>query len=236
MHSRFSAGSRPVTNKATVVAVSPKTASNSKRLLAVLGTLLLSLTLVAFPAQRAFSHDYLMNSSPEDGATLDAQPKQIVLGFSGEIQDLGAQVVIQDINTDIVAQGAPTIDGKNVSFDVPLELGNGVFTVNWRVVSSDAHPIEGTLSYTVAGAEQEVAPTPAESESPAPESPSPEATQAPEESPAPTTEPSPGTEAPTEIPWTGIIIAGAAGLGIGILLMVLPKRKKQRGESTPQGK
>lgn len=199
----------------------------AKRFGTIFAAFLLALALVAVPAQQAFAHDYLMASNPEDGAALDAQPSQVVLSFNNDIQKLGAQMIILDQSKSPVASGTPVVEGKNVSFDVPADLGNGVFTVNWRVVSSDSHPIDGTLSYTVGDVDQGSAPAPDET---ATTTDTPDAEQTSKPSAETTAGESSNANQPNEdtapLPWTGIVIGGVLGLGAGVVLMLLGKRKK----------
>jgi methionine-rich copper-binding protein CopC len=143
-------------------------------LLALLAALALTAVLATSSALPAQAHDRLVGSDPADGAQLDAPPAAITLSFNTEPLAVEPQVVVTDAAGTVVAEGAPTIDGANAS--LPLDaaaLTGGTYSVAWRVVSSDGHPIEGTLSFGVA---EQPAAEPAPSES----SPAEEAT--PEES------------------------------------------------------
>lgn len=129
-------------------------------LLAALGITAVLATASALPAQ---AHDRLVGSDPADGAQLDAPPAAITLSFSTEPLAVEPQVVVTDAAGTVVAQGAPTIEGANAT--LPLDaaaLTGGTYSVAWRVVSSDGHPIEGTLSFGVA---EQPAAEPAPSES-----------------------------------------------------------------------
>ena len=48
-----------------------------------------------------------------------------------------------------VTDGTPDIDGKVVTQDLATAAADDTYTVTWRVVSSDGHPIQGTFTYTV---------------------------------------------------------------------------------------
>lgn len=200
---------------------------NFKRIGTLTAAFLLALALIVAPAQQAFSHDYLMGSNPQDGATLDIHPSEVVLSFNNDIQSLGAQLVILDEKDTVLSSGEPIVEGKNVSYDIPANLGNGAFTINWRVVSSDSHPIEGSIAYSVTDEpEPEVtAPQAEETETPADTDPAESSSETDAGSDGdPTIDPS--KEEPPSLPWTGIIIGGAIGLTVGIVLMVLSKRKE----------
>lgn len=141
-------------------AVGPATRPAS--LLALCGALLLAV-LLALPAP-AQAHDTLLSSDPEDGASLETSPEEITLTFSADILEVSPLVRISDENGDELAEIVPTIEGPIATATLEEPLPAGTHTVQWRVVSSDGHPIEGTFTVTV---EQDAAEEPADEEAPA---------------------------------------------------------------------
>ncbi|OLT52621.1 copper resistance CopC family protein [Cellulosimicrobium sp. CUA-896] len=120
-------------------------------LLAALCALGLTAVLAVVAATPAHAHDRLTGSEPADGAQLDAPPGAITLTFNTEPLEVEPQVVVTDSAGTVVAEGAPTIAGPTAT--LPLDtatLGGDSYTVAWRVVSSDGHPIEGTFGFAVA--------------------------------------------------------------------------------------
>lgn len=120
-------------------------------LLAALCALGLTAALAVVAAAPAHAHDRLVSSDPADGAQLDAPPAAITLTFSTEPLDVEPQVVVTDSAGTVVTEGTPTIAGPTAT--LPLDtaaLGGDAYTVAWRVVSSDGHPIEGTFGFAVA--------------------------------------------------------------------------------------
>jgi methionine-rich copper-binding protein CopC len=112
----------------------------------------------------ALAHDKLDSSSPKDGAALDAAPSEIVLTYSDAVQTSFANVVVSGPGGTNIAEGKPQVVGNKVTQPVKSEAPNGTYTVSWRVVSSDGHPIDGTFTYAI----KLVVPTPTESEAPTP--------------------------------------------------------------------
>lgn len=100
----------------------------------------------------ASAHDELVSTNPADGASLTEAPRQLKLSFSGDIMDMdGAnQVRVTNAAGDNVAQGNPEVKGTNITQELAAGNGDDTYTVTWRVVSSDGHPIQGTLTYQVA--------------------------------------------------------------------------------------
>ena len=123
-------------------------------LLALVAALALGLTavLTTLTAGPASAHDRLLTSDPADGAQLATPPTAITLTFNTEPLPVEPQVVVTDSAGTVVTQGAPAIDGTTatLALDPAVALGGDTYSVAWRVVSSDGHPIEGTFAFTVA--------------------------------------------------------------------------------------
>lgn len=105
-----------------------------------------------FLGQAAQAHDQLVGSNPEDGAELDEQPEWIEMDFSGEIQEVGTEVQVLQDGGDDVSAGEVTVEGTQVTSALPDDLKPGTYTVQWRVVSSDGHPISGEFDFTLTDA------------------------------------------------------------------------------------
>ncbi|WP_237205720.1 copper resistance CopC family protein [Rothia nasimurium] len=99
----------------------------------------------------AAAHDELVSTNPTDGATLTEAPASLELTYSGDIMDVdGAnQVRVTNAAGESVTDGDPEVDGTVVTQDLATAAADDTYTVTWRVVSSDGHPIQGTFTYTV---------------------------------------------------------------------------------------
>lgn len=115
------------------------------RLLAVIAGAL----LVLLAPTAAFAHDTIVSSDPADGSSVETSPEQITLTYSAELLDITPVVRIVDAAGETVLETTPAIDGREAvaTLDEPLPAGD--YTVQWRVVSSDGHPIEGDVAFTV---------------------------------------------------------------------------------------
>lgn len=102
---------------------------------------------VAVPGA-ASAHSELVSSSPTDGDSTSEIPSEIVLEFNESIQEIGNEIVVVDPEGTPVADGEMVVDGSVVT--QPISTGAaGEYTVTWRVVSADGHPISGEFSYTL---------------------------------------------------------------------------------------
>ncbi|MCT1558401.1 copper resistance protein CopC [Helcobacillus massiliensis] len=130
--------------------IAPRRAEQNRLrlLLAAAASAALALVAALFAAPAALAHDSLTGSSPADGESV-ATADSITLTYSAEPLDLSARVVVKDSVGTVLFDGAPTIDGTSVTADFSEAPAAGPVTVDWRVVSSDGHPIEGTTTFTV---------------------------------------------------------------------------------------
>ncbi|MBM7832865.1 methionine-rich copper-binding protein CopC [Agromyces cerinus] len=99
-------------------------------------------------ASPAFAHDELVGSSPEPGQVFDTAPTEAALDFSNDIIEVGTAIVVVDHHGGDVEVGDPVIAGAHVTAALPANL-EGEYQVRWRAVSSDGHPIEGTIDFGV---------------------------------------------------------------------------------------
>ena len=103
------------------------------------------------PAQHALAHASLMSSQPEDGAVLSAPPERIILIFNEPVSPLRMQLINRQGKpvplTDIVQHD------NTVIVHLPDAITQGTHGVSWRVVSTDGHPVGGTLIFSVGQAD-----------------------------------------------------------------------------------
>ncbi len=171
------------------------------------------LTLLSFGTGIASAHTALSSSDPAEDATVTAPPAAIVLTFNEHISPQFANVVLSSADGRNWISGSPQVQGQRLTAAVgPDRPGNGVYTVGYRVVSADGHPVTGSYSFIIAGV----------SDGPRPTSTS--AAAAPS-----TAAPPPSTAAPaTSDTKTTVITAGAAGLALGGVIAFWQSRRNRR--------
>lgn len=132
----------------------PETPVPSRTLWRAAAVLLAPLTAaaLALAPSPALAHDVLTGSDPENGATLDTVPEEIVLTFNNTPleSDSGNAIVVTGPDEETTyEEGGLTFDGTEVSVALaPLDQA-GEYTIGYRVVSSDGHPIQDTLTFSV---------------------------------------------------------------------------------------
>lgn len=119
----------------------------ARRGLAAVLTLLWVL-LGAATAGPAAAHAELLSSNPENGAELTVAPKQITLTFSEPVRPVRKSFSLTDDAGDTPAIAEPT--GTSRTLVVPLPaLGKGFWTLEFRVISVDNHPIHSSVAFFI---------------------------------------------------------------------------------------
>ena len=115
--------------------------------------LVISLFLIA-PAS---AHTSLVSSTPESGAVLNEVPAEVRLKFNEDLLLVDSKnpnriEVINGIGQ--VVSGMTVVEGPEIftALDLSLEP-SGEYSVKYRVVSADGHPVEGEYQFTVASPE-----------------------------------------------------------------------------------
>jgi len=118
--------------------------------------------VMASTTTAASAHTELLQSNPADGSTLSSAPAVITLTFNEPILSQGASLVAKSADGTAVNLGATSVTDSVVSAPWLQAEGDGFYTVAWRAVADDGHPVTGTLTFTIAAgsASSTSAPTP----------------------------------------------------------------------------
>ncbi|WP_133249817.1 copper resistance protein CopC [Brachybacterium endophyticum] len=112
-----------------------------------LGTLL-GLLLLLTGATPALAHAQLEDSTPGDGAVVSDAPRQATLTFDEHVRPVtGATSLIRPDGSSTAL--APHARDDSVVTDLPDDLPKGSYTLTYRVVSADGHPVAGAVTFSV---------------------------------------------------------------------------------------
>lgn len=120
--------------------------------LRVAAALVAAAALAALPAAPAQAHDSLVSSSPASGATVRTPPRAVTLTFDEPVLDYADTTVLIVTGPGGERRHFETacarVDGRSVTAPVALG-GSGRYTVTWRVVSADGHPVADSFAFTL---------------------------------------------------------------------------------------
>jgi copper transport protein len=100
-------------------------------------------------ASPAAAHAELVAINPANGAQLDKAPDEITMTFTESVDVLDDGFRLVDSVGATVPTPEPVADGHTVSWPMPADLPDGPYTVTWKLVSSDGHPVAGAFSFGV---------------------------------------------------------------------------------------
>ena len=117
-----------------------------KRSLLAIAVALAALT--AAPA--AFAHAILQESTPSNNSVVRTSPKTVSLRFNEAVETAFGSIRVYNCAGGRVDSGKilrPTKDSVAVTVD--RTLARGTYTVTWRVISADSHPVAGAFVFNV---------------------------------------------------------------------------------------
>jgi copper transport protein len=114
-----------------------------------LGALLLALAGAVIAATEASAHTGFESSVPADGTSVDEPITTVTLVFTGDAEPTGTGFQILDPKGQLrEPTEASTKDGSTWVLRFDPAIGPGAVGVRWMVKAPDAHPIEGSFSFT----------------------------------------------------------------------------------------
>lgn len=112
----------------------------------------------------AFAHSALVSSNPPADGVLEQSPTTIELSFNQQVSESFATIAVREGADTQIEVSAPSVSGATVTSRVPGDLAPGSYTVGYRVVSADGHPITGQFSFAITGTQDDDQGGPAVSE------------------------------------------------------------------------
>jgi len=199
-------------------------------LLAAVVAALAFASALLFSAAPASAHDAAESTAPANGASVAEVPASVSVTFNNRPLAIGSGVTVTAGGENWADGPVEIIDNQAVQ---KLREGApaGEYTVVWRVVSSDSHPIEGTFTFTATAGSTTTAAGPVGA---SPTASAPSAAVPTVGTAAPGTGSSePAADASQPFPWS---IVGLAVVAVGLVVyLAVTARKKLAASNSPDG-
>ncbi|MGH2735556.1 MAG: copper resistance CopC family protein, partial [Actinomycetota bacterium] len=127
------------------------TNSETRRVRALL-LVVAAAALVLVPADSAGAHALVENTSPGIDEVVEQSPARVVIDFSEPVEVAFGAIRVYDTNGNRVDDGeADHVTGNpdQVAVGLEADLPDGTYTVTWKVVSADSHPISEAFVWHV---------------------------------------------------------------------------------------
>lgn len=106
---------------------------------------------IALVPAASFAHGKLENAIPAAGSTLDAAPEAVRLTFNEDLESTFSAVKVSDANGAVVTREKAKVDASSprvLTIALP-KLSPGSYSVQWSVMTHDAHKTRGTYTFQV---------------------------------------------------------------------------------------
>ncbi|RAN94411.1 hypothetical protein GAR05_04933 [Micromonospora saelicesensis] len=138
-----------------IVMTVPPFRPTAVRLGAAVLAVLVAVLILASPA---WAHNSLRTATPARDATVPSAPTAVTLEFMQRLDPAFTTIVLTDAAKRQLPTGEPVVTGAKSTVQVVDTLPNGTYTVAYRVVSVDGHPVQGSYPFTVADPASSAAP------------------------------------------------------------------------------
>lgn len=99
----------------------------------------------------AWAHGKLETSVPAPGSTVEVSPSVLRLTFNEDLESTFSSVKVADAGGTPITKEKARVDASNprvMTLAVP-KLASGAYTVQWAVMTADAHKTKGAYTFTV---------------------------------------------------------------------------------------
>jgi methionine-rich copper-binding protein CopC len=163
-------------------------------------------SVVLFPAN-ANAHARLVSTNPADGAVLTTMPDSVTFTFNENILEGSTAIAFVDELGVVIDSSPGTLMGPSITAPWPQQASQGSIQVSYRVVSSDGHPVMGSITVTLAGTSSSKPDT---------------------ATPAPTPDATPSETSSFPLP-ISLAIAVAVMIAIGAVILRITHQRRRQG-------
>src|SRR5262245_18244982 len=115
---------------------------------ALIAPAVLLVALAAAPG--AFAHATLQSSVPAGNSIVRESPPTVTLQFSDAVETAFGSIRVYDCGGQRVDSGKiARPSDSSVAVNLDGNLPAGTYTVTWRVISADSHPVAGAFVFNV---------------------------------------------------------------------------------------
>lgn len=105
-----------------------------------------TLLTVAVPAN---AHDQIASASPAEGESLETAPTEVRIEYTDTLLPQSYVLNVTDADGVDVTDGEVSLNGRVMTRALQSDLPIGQYTVVWRVVSADGHPIFDKYQFAI---------------------------------------------------------------------------------------
>ena len=99
-------------------------------------------------SSRAYAHTGLESSNPANGSSVTEALHEIILTFETKIEETSSFKLVNDTNEEVAVSNI-SIVGNTMTGIVDRSIENGSYSIQWKIIGVDGHPIKGEIPFTL---------------------------------------------------------------------------------------
>lgn len=110
-----------------------------------------AILIISLPGASS-AHAFIVKSNPSENQSLDKLPNKVSIEFDEIIQPTFYSLQVLDALGNQMNRGNGQINSGNAKVleaDVSRDLPKGIYSIKWRVVSGDGHPVNGIIPFQI---------------------------------------------------------------------------------------
>ena len=116
--------------------------------------LLGAIAIILITSPMAQAHSRVVSSNPAAGSTITKMPAAISLTANEELVKLNGKEIskISLIAPDKSSVKLGAISANKLTISAPIlqkSFKSGAYTINYRIISADGHPVSGNFTFTL---------------------------------------------------------------------------------------
>ena len=99
-------------------------------------------------SSQAYAHTGLESSNPANGSSVTEALHEIILTFETKIEETSSFKLVNDTNEEVAVTNI-SIVGNTMTGIVDRSIENGSYSIQWKIIGVDGHPIKGEIPFTL---------------------------------------------------------------------------------------
>lgn len=117
-------------------------------------TVLFLLFFLFLSSPVVFGHTALESVDPTEGNVVTKELQKVVLNFNTSLEQASSFTLEDEEGQEVLIN--VEINEQSMTGTLEEVPANGTYTVNWKIIGADGHPIEGTYAFTLEVSEDSV--------------------------------------------------------------------------------
>ena len=99
-------------------------------------------------SNQAYAHTGLESSNPANGSSVTEALHEILLTFETKIEETSSFKLVNETNEEVAVNNISIVENTMTGI-VDSSIENGSYSIQWKIIGVDGHPIKGEIPFTL---------------------------------------------------------------------------------------